>query len=95
MSAKYDYIQKMRNRLNELNGEIENLDVKVRRIEENERIEHQENLAEIRDSRERISQKLDKLHTANDEEWDGLKAQIERDWKTFEHSVNYFRSHFG
>lgn len=95
MSAKYDYVQKMKNRLNELNGEIENLDIKVRKINDDEKTEHQHNLAEMRDSRERISQELDKLLTASDEEWDALKTQIERDWKTFEHSVDYFRSHFG
>jgi predicted nucleic acid-binding Zn-ribbon protein len=95
MSARYDYVQKMKNRLNEINGEIENLDVKVRRIDDDEKIEHQKNLAEIRDSREQISQDLDRLHMASDEEWESLKAQVERDWETFEHSVNYFRSHFG
>lgn len=95
MSAKYDYVQKMKNRLNEMNGEIENLDVKVKKINDDEKTEHQHNLAEIRNSREKISQELDELLMASDENWDILKQQIEQDWKTFEHSVNYFRSHFG
>lgn len=95
MSAKYDYIQKMKNRLNEINGEIENLDVKVKKIDDGERIEHRKNLIEIRDGREKISQELDRLQMSTGQEWEGLKAQIEQDWKIFENSVNYFRSHFG
>jgi hypothetical protein len=95
MPAKYDYIQKMKNRLNEINGEVENLDVKVRKIDDGEEIEHRKNLIKIRDSREKISQELDKLKMSNGQEWEGLKAQIEQDWKAFEQSVNYFRSHFG
>jgi hypothetical protein len=51
-------------------------------------------MVELQRLREEGGRQLKHAVEASEEAWDNVREDVEHTWKAFQHSVNYFRSHF-
>lgn len=80
MSQKDAYIQKLQARLHEWDKEVDRLATKAIKAKADAKLEYYEQIEELRDKREVVIEKLEKLRQASDDAWKDLKAGIESAW---------------
>jgi uncharacterized coiled-coil DUF342 family protein len=80
VSQKDAYIQKLQARLHEWDKEIDRLATKAIKAKADTKLEYYEQIEELRDKREVVIEKLEKLRQASDDAWKDLKAGIESAW---------------
>jgi len=96
MSTKGPYIQKLKAEFDELNAEIDLFEAKARQAQTGAKIKYEEHIAELRQKREELRQRFERLgHAGGDiqEEfkqgaekmWDSLKELFARTKREFEH----------
>jgi uncharacterized coiled-coil DUF342 family protein len=80
VSQKDAYIQKLQARLHEWDKEVDRLATKAIKAKADAKLEYYEQIEELRDKREVVIEKLEKLRQASDDAWKDLKAGIESAW---------------
>ena len=93
-SRREQFIESLKDRLDDLNGEMEKLEKKAQDASGKAEQRYEEQLADMREKREQMRHKLKELRAASEAQFDRLKLEAEHTWKAFQNSVNYFRSHF-
>jgi len=89
-----EFVEKLKNQLDELNAEIDELEHKAQSASADARARYQAKLNEAREEGARARAKLQEVRDAGEDAWDDLKEEAEHAWKALQNSVNYFRSHF-
>jgi predicted nucleic acid-binding Zn-ribbon protein len=92
MTTRDEYVEKMKVRLDEWNGEIDRLEAKLAEAGEETKVRLQPPIAKARESRDRVVSKLGELKQSGETSFDSAKDEIEHMWKTLKQSVNYFKS---
>lgn len=93
-SKRDQFIETIKNRLDELNNEIDRLESKAKEASGQAEKKYEEQLEEIRGKRNELKKKLTELRAASEAQFEKLKLEAEHAWKAFQNSVNYFKSHF-
>ncbi len=94
MSQRDEYVQRMKNQLDDWNADIDQLEKRVQSFSADAKAKYQKQLNETRKRQRALEQRIDELRTAGEGAWEDLRGQVEHAWKAFEHSVNYFKSQF-
>ena len=94
MSTRERFIEGIKQRLDELNTEIEQLEKRADEVRAESRKKLDAQREEIQQRRDELDKKLKEVRAASEAQLDKLKLETEHAWKAFKHSVNYFRSHF-
>ena len=89
-----ELVEKLKHQLDELNGEIDELEVKMQNASADTRAQYDEKVSEARAEAERAQAKLKELRDEGEDRWEELREEAEYAWKALRNSVNYFRSHF-
>jgi len=93
-SKRNEFIGQMKDRLDELDKEIDKLKGEAGKFESKARMEYENRLHDLREKRREAKRKIDDLRSAGDEKWQQLKDETEHAWKALGNSFNYFKSHF-
>lgn len=93
-SKRDQFIASVKQKLDQLNTEIDHLEGKVKETSGEARKKYKAQLDDVREKREALKQKLTELRAASEAQWDKLKLEVDHAWKAFHNSVNYFKSHF-
>jgi len=93
-SNRNEFISKMKDRLDQLDEEIEELKGHSGRLEAEARKEYENQLHDLREKRREAKRRIDDLRSASEEKWQQLKDETEHAWKALGNSFNYFKSHF-
>ncbi|MDT8321304.1 MAG: hypothetical protein RQ826_12335 [Xanthomonadales bacterium] len=93
-SNRNEFIARMKDRLDELDRDIDKLKGEAGKFEAQARMEYENRLHDLREKRREIKRRIDDLRSAGDEKWQHLKDEAEHAWKALGNSFNYFKSHF-
>lgn len=89
-----EFVQKLKDQLDELNGEVDKLEARYDAAESDVRERYREQLADAKTQRARAEKKLQEVRAAGEDAWEDLKGDAEYTWKAFRDSVSYFKSRF-
>ena len=94
MSKKKSYVDQKTSELDEWKRELESLKRRTKSTtgELKAKLDHQ--MIELQRLRDEGGRRLKRAVEASEEAWDGVREDVEHTWKAFQHSVNYFKSHF-
>ncbi len=92
--SRNEFIDKMKQRLDDLDENIEEFKKKGDRFEGEARKEYENRLHELREKRRQAKRRLDELRAAGEEQWQKVKDEAEHAWNALGNSFNYFKSHF-
>ena len=93
-SARKEFIANMKRRLDDLDANIDELEKKAGKVEADARKEYEQRLADMKEKRRQVDQKLDEIRAAGEGGWNALKQEAEHTWKALQNSFNYFTSHY-
>lgn len=81
MKKREAYRQKIEAKLDEWKAEIDRLKAKARQKQVDVETEYKEELNTLREKREELKRKLDKLEDASEDAWEDIKEGIEKSRK--------------
>ena len=94
MLTKDEYVEKMKKRLDKWSAEMDVLEEKALKTQEDAKSKYQEQLVVLRAKRKEGEEKLDALKSSTEDSWEQLKAETENVWEAFNDSVQAFKAHF-
>jgi len=94
MEDKDVYIKKMHARLDEWNAEIDKLRAKADKAKAESRIEYQNQIESLRQSRDEAGKKIAELREAGEGAWEDLKSGVQGAWDAMEQAVKSARTRF-
>jgi len=89
-----EFIANLKQRLDQLDGQIANLKAESEKLEAEARKEYENRMHDLRAKRRELEGKLDELRSASDQTWQQIKDEAEHAWKALGNSFNYLKSHF-
>lgn len=92
MTARDDYIARMKTQLDELNAKMDRAEAKAKEAKADARIAYQEEMTKLRHQSSLAAAKFDQVKAATEESWDGMVTDMEKLRDAFVHSFRYFRS---
>ena len=92
MSKRDEYVEKMKQQIDELNTQISELEAKAKTGTEELGKKYEEQVAHLRELSASAMQKMEEIREAGEDKWEALVAEGEKVHKAFVHSVNYFKS---
>lgn len=92
MSKRDQYVAQMKQQLDDLNEQIEELEKKSRKAEADVRVKYDEQVAELRKLSRAAQKKLEEIRKASDDKWEALVDEGDKVLKAFMHSFNYLKS---
>jgi predicted nucleic acid-binding Zn-ribbon protein len=94
MASRDEFVQKLKDRIDTLNSDIDDLEDKARKASGDAERELEKQRALILEQRDQFEARLDALKQAGEDNWEHLKAEAEHALKALSNSVSYFKSHF-
>ena len=92
MSRRDEYIEAMKNQLDELNTQLTSLESKGEAAQAEFTEKHKDQIAQLREHYNAALSKMNEIKSASEETWESLLAEGEKVHKAFVHSFNYFKS---
>ena len=92
MSKRDEYTSKMKTQIDELNGQIDELQVKAKDAKDDVRGKYETQVANLRYQSQQVGDKLDELKASGEEAWEKLVAELDKVRDAFVHSFNYFKA---
>jgi uncharacterized protein YukE len=92
MSRRHDYVEKIKQQLDEMNAKIDEIQAKKSQAEGRAKEEYQEHLATFRERAEVTRAKLREIRESPEGSWEELKAEMEKIREALVHSYRYFKS---
>jgi hypothetical protein len=94
MQSRDEFVQALKDQIDALNKEVDELEAKARETSGSIENEIAKQRAKLDEQREHFAARLAEAKDAGDETWEELKGEAEHALKAFKNSVNYFKSHF-
>lgn len=92
MSKRDEYVERMKQQLDEWNADLEKLESRMSEAAEPVRTRLEPHLEKARASYAGARQKLGEVRGAGEEKWEEVSDEVEHVWKTLKQSINYFKS---
>ncbi|KAF0809156.1 hypothetical protein A167_02070 [Alcanivorax sp. S71-1-4] len=80
MATRQEYIDKLKNKLNEWDNDIDTLEIKARQANEDLRHQWESRRLELQEKRQDLSNRLEKLRHSADDTWTDMKKGIDDTW---------------
>lgn len=92
MSKRDEYIETVKQQLDEMNANMSLLEAKAKGARDDARGKYREELSKLRHQSKLAKAKLDDLMSAGEDTWDGMVTEMEKVRDAFVRSFHYFRS---
>lgn len=92
MSKRDEYVERMKQQLEEWNEDLDGLEARLSEMTEPVRSTLEPQVAKARKGYADARQKLREIRDAGEESWEEMTDDVEHVWKTLRQSINYFRS---
>lgn len=87
MSKREEYIEKLKNKIDEWDKDIEQLEVKARQASEDMRHKWESRKLELEEKRADMQGRLERLRNSADDTWNDLKQEIDQAWDTLSKGI--------
>ena len=94
MAKREKIIQKLKDQLDVLNGEIDKLEAKGKQVDAKVRDKYAEQIAILCTQRDRAIKKIDQFQKSSGEAWKDLKKGADDVWQTMKETVTNARDKF-
>ena len=94
MLTRDEYVAKMKKQLDKWSAEMDVLEAKALKTQEDAKEKYQEQLIALRAKRQEGENKLEAIKSATEDSWEQLKAETDNIWEAFKDSVQAFKAHF-
>ena len=92
MSKRDLYVEKMKQQLDDMNGQITKLEGKAKEANAEARVKYDKQMGELRELSKTAQKKMEEIKAAGEDKWEALVAEGDKVQKAFVHSFNYFKS---
>lgn len=93
-SRREQFIETLKNKLDELNENIDRLEAKAKVASGKAEEKYEEQLKDVREKRTELKHKLIEVRASSEAQFEKLKLEAEHAWKALQNSFSYFKSHF-
>jgi hypothetical protein len=94
MTSRHEYIEKLKDKLDEWDADIDTLEEKAQHAKADLKFEYQDQLAALRRKRDDMKLKLAELMDSSEDAWDDLKKGADTAWHNMKEAVDKALSHF-
>ena len=96
MSTKDQFIEERQAEIKKWNVELEDLEAKIAEagIEAKEKLEHEEHIKALRQTRDDAKVKLEEIQDAGDDTWEDLKVGLEHIWTSIKDGFEKVKAKF-
>lgn len=84
MSDREEYLQRLKAKLDEWNGELERLEARARTAQADAKVQYQRQLEELRQNRNEMRRRYEEMEHASEAAWEQLRAGAEDAWRTLD-----------
>lgn len=92
MSKRDEYAAKMKQQIDEMNENIDELEHKANKASDAAEKKYDEQIARLRAQVKQANAKLDELKSASESTWEKMTDEVENVAKALRQSFNYFKS---
>jgi chromosome segregation ATPase len=92
--TRNEFVNKMKEQLDEFNRKLDDLEKKRADYGEEARARFDKRITELKEKRREASKRLDEINQAGDKAWEDLKTGATAAWKSLQESFEQARSHF-
>ena len=94
MTTRHEYIEKLKNKLDEWDADIDALEEKAEHAKADLKFEYEDQLATLRRQRDDARLKLSEIKNASEGAWEDLKEGADEAWDSLKEAINKALSHF-
>lgn len=94
MNRRDEFFDRLKQRIDDWNREIEQLEQKVASLKSDLKTRYQHRLEELKVKRGNAEAKLEALRASGEGAWDKMQKEAEQAWTAFKEAVNTFKSHY-
>jgi hypothetical protein len=94
MTTRHEYIEKLKEKLDEWDADIDILEEKAQHARADLKFEYEDQLATLRRMRDDARLKLAELKDASEGAWEDLKQGADEAWESLKTSIEKALSHF-
>ena len=92
MSKRVEYIEKMKNQLDELNAKMSALESKAQDAKSDARAKYKAEMSKLSKQSKLAVTKFEEIQLVGEDKWDSMVTEMEKVRDAFKHSFNYFKS---
>ena len=94
MTTRHEYIQRLKDKLDEWDSDIDEFEAKAQRARADIKYELEDQITSLRVKRDLAKLKLSELVDASEEAWQDIKDGADEAWSNLKAAVEKARSHF-
>lgn len=94
MTSRHEYIDKLKDKLDEWDADIDELEDRARKTKTELQFELQDQITALKLKRDIAKLKLSEIKDASEEAWEDIKAGAEEAWADVKDAMKKAKSHF-
>jgi uncharacterized coiled-coil DUF342 family protein len=94
MTTRHEYIEKLKNKLDEWDNEIDELEAKAQQTGAELKFELEDQIASLKLKRDQARLKISEIMNASEEAWEDLKAGADEAWNNLKQAIEKAWSHY-
>lgn len=94
MTTRHEYIEKLKQKLDEWDADIDEFEVKAKKTRAEVKFELEDQMTSLRLKRDIARLKLSEIIDASEEAWEDVKQGAEEAWSSLKDAIEKARSHF-
>jgi len=94
MTSRHEYIDKLKDKLDEWDADIDELEARAQKAKAGLQFELQDQITSLKLKRDIARLKLSEIRDAGEEAWEDIKAGAEEAWSDVKDAMEKAKSHF-
>jgi predicted RNase H-like nuclease (RuvC/YqgF family) len=94
MTGRHEYIDKLKDKLDEWDADIDELEARAQKAKAELKFELQDQITSLKLKRDIAKLKLSEIKDASEEAWEDIKAGAEEAWSDVKDAMEKAKSHF-
>jgi peptidoglycan hydrolase CwlO-like protein len=94
MTTRHEYIEKFKNKLDEWDADIDELEAQAQKTKAELKFELEDQITSLKVKRDIAKLKLSEIMDASEEAWEDFKAGAEEAWADIKSAMEKAKSHF-
>ena len=94
MTTRHEYIEKFKNKLDEWDADIDELEAQAQKAKADLKYELEDQITSLKVKRDIAELKLSEIKDASEEAWEDFKTGAEEAWGDLKDAIEKARSHF-
>ena len=94
MTSRHEYIEKLKNKLDEWDADIDEFEARARMAKADMKFELEDQITTLKVKRDLAKLKLSEIKDAGEEAWQDIKEGADEAWNSLREAIDKARAHF-